>query len=176
MDPSRRRLLHLALAAPLAALAGHARAAQSARELAFHNLHTGERLRVVYWEAGRYLVDAQAAISHVLRDHRADQSHAMDPRLLDLLHELQQRVGNRRAFEVISGYRAPATNEMLRLHGGGGVSRLSQHLFGKAIDVRLPGTKLPRLHAAACALKGGGVGLYGGPDFIHLDTGRVRYW
>jgi uncharacterized protein YcbK (DUF882 family) len=173
---SRRRLLGM-MGAGLAASAVGARghAAADVRELGFLNLHTGERLRAAYWENGAYLGDALSAINHVLRDHRTNALHAIDTRLLDTLHALGSQLGNTRAFEVISGYRSPASNEMLR-SGGHGVVKQSMHLFGKAIDVRLPGTGLSRLHAAACNLRAGGVGLYRDLDFIHVDTGRVRYW
>ncbi len=160
-----------ALAAAAAPLAGK----RAVRELGFLNLHTGERLRASYWENGRYLDDALGAIYRVLRDHRANVVHAIDTRLLDLLAVLQQKVGNSRPYEVISGYRSPSSNEMLRAHGSG-VAQGSLHLQGKAIDIRLPGSDLLALHKAAVGLKGGGVGLYRASNFIHVDTGRVRYW
>lgn len=159
----------------LAALPGPVSAPVPVRELGFLNLHTGEKLRVPYWENGRYLQDALAEINRVLRDHRANAVHAIDTRLLDLLARLQATVGNSRAFEVISGYRAPSSNEMLRARSGG-VAQGSMHLQGKAIDIRLPGSDLLHLHKAAVGLKGGGVGLYRSSNFIHVDTGRVRYW
>ena len=159
----------------LAALPGPVTTPAPVRELGFLNLHTGERLRVPYWENGRYLQDALAEINHVLRDHRANAVHAIDTRLLDLLARLQATVGNSRAFEVISGYRAPSSNEMLRARSSG-VAQGSLHLQGKAIDIRLPGSDLLHLHKAAVGLKGGGVGLYRSSNFIHVDTGRVRYW
>ncbi|MBP8925084.1 MAG: YcbK family protein [Pseudomonadales bacterium] len=148
---------------------------EGARELGFLNLHTGERLRVPYWENGNYVVDALAEINHVLRDHRANEEHSIDTALLDLLSRLQGAVGNSRSFEVISGYRAPGSNEMLRARSNG-VAQGSMHLYGKAIDIRLPGSDLVKLHSAARALGGGGVGLYSSSNFIHVDTGRVRYW
>jgi uncharacterized protein YcbK (DUF882 family) len=131
---------------------------------------------VPYWQNGRYIGDALTEINHVLRDHRANTTHSIDTALLDLLYRLQTTVGNERPFEVISGYRSPASNEVLRLTGGGGVAKMSLHMVGKAIDIRQPGTDLLKLHAAAKSLKGGGVGLYRGSNFIHVDTGRVRYW
>lgn len=146
-----------------------------ARELSFLNLHTGERLRASYWEDGHYLDDALDAIYRVLRDHRANVVHAIDTQLLDLLTGLQATIGGSRSYEVISGYRAPSTNEMLRAHSSG-VAQGSLHLQGKAIDIRLPGTDLLDLHSAAVGLRGGGVGLYRSSNFIHVDTGRVRYW
>lgn len=173
---TRRRFLRGALLAG-ALLPFGARAARldGARELSFLNLHTGEALRAPYWENGRYLPDALAQISHVLRDHRADVAHAMDTGLLDLLFELKSTVGNQRPFEVISGYRSPATNEMLR-DNSGGVAKMSLHMLGQAIDIRQQGTDLTHLHAAARSLQGGGVGLYQASNFIHVDTGRVRFW
>lgn len=173
----RRGFLKTLAAAGLMGSAG-ARAlvaSKGARELGFLNLHTGERLRVPYWENGSYVSDALTEINHVLRDHRANAEHSIDTALLDLLSRLQGAVGNSRAFEVISGYRAPASNEMLRSRSSG-VAQGSMHLYGKAIDIRLPGSDLSKLHSAARALRGGGVGLYSASNFIHVDTGRVRYW
>ena len=173
---SRRRFLGSVAVAGAAMLGGaRAFAAAPVRELGFLNLHTGERLRVPYWENGRYIRDALAAIDHVLRDHRTNLVHAIDTGLLDLLGRLQARVGNTRSFAVISGYRAPVTNAMLRARSHG-VAQASMHLQGKAIDIRLPGSELLGLHRAAVTLQGGGVGLYRASNFIHVDTGRVRYW
>lgn len=174
---SRRRFLRtLACAGAAGCLFGpRAFAAAPVRELGFHNLHTGEHIRVPYWENGGYVLEGLNEINKVLRDHRADVVHAIDTGLLDLLSGLWDRLGSTRSFEVISGYRAPATNAMLHARGGG-VSRTSLHLQGKAIDIRLPGTALASLHGAAVALRGGGVGLYRASNFVHVDTGRVRYW
>lgn len=171
----RRFVTGLAVLAAGCLVEARAFAAAPVRQLGFLNLHTGERLQVPYWENGRYLGDALAEINHVLRDHRANVVHAIDTGLLDLLSLLQSRVRNTRAFEVISGYRAPATNALLRGRSSG-VAKGSLHLQGKAIDIRLPGSELLQLHKAAVTLQGGGVGLYRASDFIHVDTGRVRYW
>lgn len=177
--PSRRHFLKSAAVAGALLSLGAAQTlagTRGVRELAFLNLHTGERLRVPYWEDGHYVPKALDEINYVLRDHRAEETHAMDTHLLDLLYRLQSAVGSAKPFEVISGYRSPATNEMLRRSGGGGVARKSMHMLGRAIDIRQPDTDLLRLHAAAKSLKGGGVGLYRGSNFIHVDTGAVRYW
>ena len=172
----RRRFLGSLAVAGASMLGGvRAFAAAPVRELGFLNLHTGERLRVPYWENGRYLRDALGEINHVLRDHRTNLVHAIDTGLLDLLGRLQAQLGNSRNFEVISGYRSPASNALLRARSRG-VAQSSQHMLGKAIDIRLPGSDLLGLHRAAVMLKGGGVGLYRASNFIHLDTGRVRYW
>ena len=99
----------------------------------------------------------------------------IDRNLLDVLCLLRQQVGNGEPFHLISGYRSPETNAALAA-ANGGVARRSLHVEGKAADIRLPGSALGTLHRAAVALKAGGVGLYTRSDFVHVDTGRVRYW
>ncbi|MDY6890570.1 MAG: DUF882 domain-containing protein [Pseudomonadota bacterium] len=147
------------------------------RRLRFSNLHTGERLKTTYWAQGRYLHSSLEEINHLLRDFRTGEVHPIDPRLLDLLYAIRERSGNHdNPFEIISGYRSAKTNQQLRSGGGTGVAKKSLHMQGKAIDIRLPGTPLRELHRIACALKGGGVGLYTGSNFVHVDTGGVRYW
>ena len=175
---SRRRFLQKTLLATSALLVPPAFGAASPREprmLSMHNLHTGEKLTRTYWADGEYLAEPLADIDHLLRDHRSNQKHPMDPELLDLLHRLQQTVGSTRHFEIISGYRSPKTNAKLRGKSRG-VAKKSLHMQGKAIDIRLPGQDLARLRQAALSLKAGGVGYYPKSDFIHVDTGRVRFW
>ncbi|MCG6871950.1 MAG: DUF882 domain-containing protein [Gammaproteobacteria bacterium] len=150
-------------------------AAKDVRSLTFVNTHTAERLHATYWERGRYLDDALAEINHVLRDHRSNEVRAIDPQLLDLLHQVQGRLRVTKPFHVISGYRSPATNARLR-KASSGVAKRSLHMEGKAIDVRLPGVVLKDLRKAALDLRAGGVGYYPRPEFVHLDTGRVRHW
>jgi hypothetical protein len=91
-------------------------------------------------------------------------------------HRIQRELGHEGAFEIISGYRAPATNARLRESRGGGVARHSLHMEGRALDLRLPGVPLSDLRDAARAQRGGGVGFYAREQFVHLDTGRVRGW
>ena len=145
------------------------------RRLLLHNTHTGETGRCVFAAAGRYLADGLAQANHLLRDHRTDEIHAIDPPLLDLMHDLARELAVEPDFEIISGYRSPTTNAMLRRQGRQ-VARKSYHMTGKAVDLRLKGVDLRRLHQAALALKRGGVGLYSGPGFVHVDTGPVRTW
>jgi uncharacterized protein YcbK (DUF882 family) len=174
---SRRRLVGAALwaGAPLAALPRPGLAEAAPRVLAFDHLHTGERLRVEYFTAGTYLPDALAAVNRLLRDFRTGDTAPIDPALLDLLHALAARTESRRPFEVISGYRSPATNAMLHERSSG-VASGSLHMRGRAIDIRLGDVALRSLHAAALGLRGGGVGYYPASNFIHVDTGRVRAW
>jgi len=145
------------------------------RGLAFANLHTGETLDLVYRERDAYLPDALASLDRLLRDHRTGEVHPIDPALFDLLFDVRAAVGRRGVFEVISGYRSPASNAALRSRSHG-VARRSLHLVGRAIDVRLRGVATSELRRVALAMGRGGVGFYPGPDFVHLDTGRVRFW
>lgn len=145
------------------------------RRLAFHNTHTGENLAATYWAEGGYVASELQDINTVLRDHRSGDIHPIDTDLLDLLYLLQATVGSHKSYQVISGYRSPATNATLR-QTSSGVAKRSYHMQGKAIDIRLPGCDLERLHGAALSLQAGGVGFYPGSDFIHVDVGPQRSW
>lgn len=145
------------------------------RELSFYNTHTGERLRRVYWSDGDFIADSLADINHLLRDHRTGDIKSMDPRLLDLLYNLQFTLDHSKPFHVISGYRSPKTNKMLSGKSSG-VAKRSMHMLGKAIDIRVPGVDSNIVRKAALSLKGGGVGYYSRSNFVHLDIGRVRTW
>nr|WP_297353264.1 DUF882 domain-containing protein [uncultured Caldimonas sp.] len=174
---SRRRFVTALAAAPALAAPAWAKAAATApRVLSFNHLHTGERLRnVEYFSGGRYLPDALTEINQLLRDFRTGDVADMDPTLLDLLHGLQQRTGSAQAFQIISAYRSPRTNEMLHRRSSG-VASGSLHLKGQAIDIRLGDVPLAQLRKAALSMKAGGVGYYPGSNFVHVDTGRVRQW
>lgn len=149
--------------------------ATGARRLAFLNTHTGDRFDEAYWEHGAYVPGAMAEIKHVLRDHRSNETHDIDARLLDQLHQLNGLVGAAAPYQIISGYRSPATNAMLHANSDG-VASHSLHMEGRAIDIRMQGVDLPRLRDAALSMQSGGVGYYQASDFIHVDTGRVRRW
>jgi uncharacterized protein YcbK (DUF882 family) len=163
-----------AAAAPAAA---HASLAME-RELSFFHTHTGERLSTAYCSGGSYIAPALKDINVLLRDFRVNQIKPIDPTLLDLLFQLNGELGTDQPFHVISGYRTPETNAMLQERGGAhsGVATHSLHMDGKAIDIRVPGVKLEHLRDKAKSLKIGGVGFYPGSNFVHVDTGRVRYW
>jgi uncharacterized protein YcbK (DUF882 family) len=181
---NRRSFLGLgALATAAALVPGRAQAAAAARGkrdriLSFFHTHTGERLKLAYCCDGEYQPEALAQLNHLLRDFRVNEVKPIDPGLFDLLHELGATLETDQPYHVISGYRSPGTNAMLRERGGRhtGVASQSLHMVGKAIDIRLPGVKLEHLRSAAVSLKRGGVGFYPSSDFVHVDTGRVRYW
>ncbi|MGC1676924.1 MAG: DUF882 domain-containing protein [Candidatus Binataceae bacterium] len=148
---------------------------QSARSLSFNNLHTGERLHAVYWEHGKYLPGGLEQINYILRDYRRNEVKPIDPKLLDLLVALRMRLQTSASYEVISGYRSPITNAML-FNTTEGVSLHSMHVQGKAIDLHVPGRNLRTVRLAALSLHRGGVGYYPNSNFVHVDTGRVRWW
>jgi uncharacterized protein YcbK (DUF882 family) len=176
---SRRRLIAgigLAIAAPMLCLSRRVHAATVSRSLSFINTHTGEQLALTYAFGESYVPEALQRVNLFLRDFRNDEVHAIDPELLDQLHLLAKVSATCAPYLVISGYRSPATNEMLRETGHHGVAAHSLHLEGRAIDVRVAGVALADLHAAALSLRAGGVGYYPSSDFIHIDTGRVRRW
>jgi uncharacterized protein YcbK (DUF882 family) len=177
---SRRRLLAWCAAGSAAALLPLAPAwatslGNSRRYLSFTSLHTGEKLTALYYAKGNYLDDALGDINKILRDFRTGEVMAIDLRLLDLLYALQLTLRTRAPFEVISGYRSPVTNAMLAA-ASDGVAKKSLHMQGMAIDVRLGDQRLSTLRDAALRLQGGGVGYYPGPEFVHVDVGRVRSW
>jgi uncharacterized protein YcbK (DUF882 family) len=159
----------------LAAPAVQTRPAADVRRLFLHNLHTGDTVKTVYWENGRYLDDALAEARFALRDWRNGQQHAMDPGLFDIFHELGARLETDRPFQIISGYRSPATNAALHARSSGVASK-SLHLQGMATDIRVEGVQLAHVRNAALDLGRGGVGYYPVSNFVHVDTGRVRRW
>lgn len=174
---SRRRFLTtLAAAVPVLALPRSTWAgADPVRRLRFDHTHTGEKLSIEYAVGDQYDTAALTTLNRYLRDFRTGDVHVIDPDLLDLLHRLAALTETNRPFQVISAYRAPATNAMLRARSGGVAGR-SLHMQGMAIDIRLADVPLKKLRQAALTVGRGGVGYYPSPDFVHVDTGRVRQW
>jgi uncharacterized protein YcbK (DUF882 family) len=180
MTLSRRKLLaRTALGALATTALARAHAAPSplpdGTRLALLNLHTGEKVDVVWIDGGRPLADAKSEIDRLLRDHRSGDVHPMDDGLITQLVALKGLLGTAQPFHVVSGYRSPATNARLAA-ASGGVARHSLHMEGRAIDIRVPGLDLRDVHRAALSLQAGGVGFYARSQFVHLDTGRVRRW
>ena len=178
MPPFSRRRFVTTVAAALPALVlprTVLAASDRVRFLKFEHTHTGERLVVEYARGNDYLPDALSSVNQLLRDFRTGEVHPIDKDLLDLLHGLSGLTESYRPFQVISGYRSPATNAMLRQKSEGVAGR-SLHMRGMAIDIRLADVPLPKLRRAALAVGRGGVGYYPASNFVHVDTGRVRQW
>ena len=164
-----------------AAIAGHSPLLRAngitvlERQLTFSHLHTGEKLRATYWADGEYIDSELQRVNYLMRDFRSDEVIDIDKKLLDVLFLLQQQTDSNSAYHIISAYRSPSTNARLRQRSKG-VAKRSLHIEGKAIDIRLPGVELTHLRNAALQLNTGGVGYYPKPGFVHIDTGRPRFW
>ncbi|SRR5690606_17204438 len=145
------------------------------RTLSFFHTHTGEHLELTYFSNGLYHGNALAELNRYLRDFRTEEIYPIDKNLLDFLYAVKVACNSKGTFEVISGFRSPQTNQSLQ-EMGRGVATRSLHMEGRAIDIRLTDVETLNLKKAAVSLQRGGVGYYAESDFVHLDTGRVRYW
>ena len=176
-NKSRRSLLKAALGGAIASLVPPLRRTEAAdeRRLKFFHTHTDKRLDIVYKRGDDYAPKGLRDINAFLSDFRTGDSTNMDPHLLDLIYDLREALGSKGTYEVISAYRSPKSNQMLRSRSGS-VAKNSQHLYGKAIDVRLTDVELLKLRDTAIAMQRGGVGYYPSSNFVHIDTGRVRRW
>jgi uncharacterized protein YcbK (DUF882 family) len=154
-----------------------ATALNETRTLTFHHTHSGEDLTVTFKRSGRYDEEALKQLNHFLRDWRTQEKTEMDRRLFDILWEVYRDVDGKQPINIISSYRSPATNAMLRRRSSG-VARHSQHMLGHAMDFYIPGVALADVRAAGLRLQRGGVGFYptSGSPFVHLDTGSIRHW
>ena len=169
----------IAAALGFAVIAGSGEAAAEDRALKLYFTNTGERATIVFKRNGKFDQRGLNQINRFLRDWRRNEPARMDPRLLDLVWEVYRKSGAKEAIHVVSAYRSPATNNMLRNRSRNtGVAKRSQHMLGKAMDFYIPGVKLATLRALAMQMQVGGVGYYptSGSPFVHLDVGNVRAW
>jgi uncharacterized protein YcbK (DUF882 family) len=172
---NRRIFLGAALAAA-SSPAFARRQPEKPRVLSLHHLHTDERLTLTYRKGDHYQRSSLERLNRFLRDFRTGDVTGIDPKLFDMLFDIKQQLGHDDGvFEIVSGFRSPKTNAMLR-RTSGGVARRSLHMSGKAIDIRLSEMPTRRIRDAALNLSRGGVGYYSRSDFVHLDTGNVRRW
>lgn len=179
LELDRRGFLKLAAGGlgALALLSGPLEAAiRRERYLSFYNPNTGETLRQVYWTPREgYIRQSHKEISWALRDHHNDQVKPFDYSVLDQLYALQLQLQSRSPLHIISAYRSPVTNQQLSRRSRG-VARNSYHMQAMALDVRLPDGRVSDLYKAARSLGAGGVGYYPRSNFVHIDSGPVRYW
>jgi uncharacterized protein YcbK (DUF882 family) len=156
-----------------------AAALNETRTLSFHHTHSGEDLTVTFKRDGRYDEEALKQLNHFLRDWRTQDQIVMDRHLFDIIWEVYRDVDGKQPIQIISCYRSPATNAMLRHRSAhSGVARFSQHMLGHAMDFYIPGVPLEQVRYAGLRLQRGGVGFYptSGSPFVHLDTGSIRHW
>lgn len=162
-------------APPVDAVPPKPQAEKGTKKLHLHSLHTNETVDVVFWRNGAFVDEGLEELNRFLRDHRSGDTIEMDPELFVLVHRLYTDVRGRGAIEIISGYRSPKTNAMLKSIGRN-VATKSQHTLGKAMDIRIKGVPIKRIRDTALGYKRGGVGFYPQNDFVHVDTGRPRQW
>jgi uncharacterized protein YcbK (DUF882 family) len=154
-----------------------ATALNETRTLSFHHTHSDEDLTVTFKKDGRYDEEALKQLNHYLRDWRSQDQTTMDRHLFDILWEVYRDVDGKKPIQIISSYRSPSTNAMLRRRSSG-VARFSQHMLGHAMDFYIPDVPLEQIRFAGLRLQRGGVGFYptSGSPFVHLDTGSIRHW
>lgn len=145
------------------------------KTLLLKHAHTGDKIKLTYFEKGRYLKDALHEVNLLFRDHRNGNVHPIDVTLLDQLYDIKQLLGVNRPIQVVCGYRSPFTNAIMHEQNSG-VASNSLHMQGRAVDIRIEGCHTRQIRNAALALRQGGVGYYEKSDFVHLDTGKFRAW
>ncbi|WP_133488291.1 YcbK family protein [Aliiroseovarius marinus] len=163
-------------AAPMYAnAAGFLRGGGDVRRLAMYSGRTGETINMIYWVEGKYIKDALKEINHFMRDWRTDTSIKIDTRTIDIMAAAHGLMDVREPYTMLSGYRSPKTNAMLRSRSRG-VAKNSLHMKGQAADLRLKTRSVNQMFKAAVACNGGGVGKYSGSNFVHMDCGVIRTW
>jgi uncharacterized protein YcbK (DUF882 family) len=176
---TRRSLLiglTAAVATPsIASAALRPKAGPTLRRFWMSSIHTGDQIDTTYFKNGRYDKKALRDIRSFLRDWRTGEQYDMDLRAIDIWADTHRALGSDHPFQLISGYRSPKTNNMLRSNSSG-VARKSFHMRGMAADLRLRDRSLQQIARAASNSGAGGIGLYPGSDFVHVDTGPVRRW
>ncbi len=136
---------------------------------------TGERIDMIYWVEGKYIADAVKEVNYFMRDWRTNDVKKIDLRTVDIMAAAHNLLDSTEPYMLISGYRSPKTNAMLRSRSGG-VAKNSRHLRGQAADLRLSSRSVGQVAKAAAACRGGGVGRYSKSNFVHMDCGPVRSW
>lgn len=178
---SRRGLLSAFAASAIAAAptysdaAGFLRGAGDIRRIGMHSGRTGEYLDTIYWIEGEYIAEAVREINVHMRDWRTGEAVQMDLRTIDIMSAALNLMDTDEPYLLLSGYRSPQTNNMLRSRSSG-VARNSLHMRGQAADLRLTSRTPTQMANAAIACRAGGVGRYNGSNFVHMDCGPIRSW
>ena len=148
------------------------------RTIYLHHAHTGEDIAATYLVNGQYDSNVLKQLNWFLRDWRRDEPTNMDPRLFDVVWEAYRGAGaSNQVINVVSAYRSPETNAMLRSRSRA-VAKYSQHMLGKAMDTTMPGMPMSHIREVGMRMQRGGVGYYptANTPFVHLDVGNVRSW
>ena len=164
------------IAAPTSSKAfGILRGAGDIRRIKMYSGRTGESIDTIYWIEGNYIKDALAEVHHFMRDWRNNKVAAIDTRTIDIMAASHNLLDTTEPYMLISGYRSPETNAMLRSRSSG-VAKNSRHLRGEAADLQLKSRSVHQMARAASACAAGGVGSYSSSNFVHMDCGPVRSW
>lgn len=155
--------------------AGFLRGGGDIRRLKMYSGRTGERIDTIYWIEGEYIREALREIAVFMRDWRNGKALAIDTRTIDIMAAAHNLLDASEPYLLLSGYRSPETNAMLRSRSSG-VARNSLHLRGQAADLRLSSRSVGQIARAAASCRAGGVGRYSGSNFVHMDCGPVRSW
>ncbi|AEI93928.1 MULTISPECIES: YcbK family protein [Roseobacter] len=155
--------------------AGFLRGSGDIRRIRMYSGRTGERIDMIYWIEGDYVREAVKEVNHFMRDWRTDGVKSMDLRTIDIMSAAHNLMDANEPYMLLSGYRSPQTNAMLRSRSRG-VAKNSLHVKGQAADLRLSTRSVSQMARAAAACNGGGVGKYSRSNFVHMDCGVVRTW
>ncbi|MDC0135720.1 DUF882 domain-containing protein [Sulfitobacter sp.] len=155
--------------------AGFLRGGGDIRRIKMYSGRTGERIDMIYWIEGNYIKDAVKEVNYFMRDWRTNDVYKMDLRNIDIMAAAHNLLDANEPYMLLSGYRSPKTNAMLRARSGR-VAKKSLHMRGQAADLRLSGRSVKEVAKAATVCRGGGVGRYSGSNFVHMDCGTVRTW
>lgn len=154
---------------------GLLRGAGDIRRIRMYSGRTGESVDTIYWIEGKYIKEVLKEVNFFMRDWRTDDQHTMDARTLDIMAASHRLLDVSEPFMLLSGYRSPKTNAMLRSRSSG-VAKHSLHMEGMAADLRLKSRSVGQMARAAETCASGGVGRYSGSNFVHMDCGPVRHW
>ncbi|RVT84418.1 DUF882 domain-containing protein [Rhodobacteraceae bacterium CCMM004] len=154
---------------------GFLRGAGDIRRIKMYSGRTGETIDMIYWIEGDYVKEAVTEVSHFMRDWRNNKSRGIDTRTIDIMAAAHNLLDTNEPYMLLSGYRSPETNAMLRRRSSG-VARNSLHMKAQAADLRLKSRSVGQMAKAAAACRAGGVGRYSKSDFVHMDCGAVRTW
>ena len=154
---------------------GIIRGAGDIRRIRMYSGRTGESIDTVYWIEGEYIKEALKEINYFMRDWRTNDVKTIDPRTIDIAAASHSLMGVNEPYMLLSGYRSPKTNNMLRSKSSG-VAKNSLHMRGQATDLRLKSRSVSQIYRAATACHAGGVGKYSSSNFVHMDCGPVRHW